>query len=138
MFESIKNRWKEARVVNLRAEAMDAVMRLNGLPEAVNIRAADSLSTSYKYIVSESGPLENISNKGKLEISKMLKAKGRDAFKMDMGLAYGYFLLSMYIESSCLPGDDARFVHELTKNFLASALQVSEEIDDTVKNKTNV
>lgn len=131
--------WKEARGKNLRKEAEDAIMRLGALPEDVNIRAADTLATMYHHINNESGPIENISNKGKIKLSKMLNSKARQSFEMDMGRGYGLALLSMYLESLCLPGNDAKFVHESTEEFLVAAIKVSEEIDETIEaNKHSV
>ena len=132
MFESLKGRWKEARAQVLRKEAEDAMMRIRALPQEVNSRAVVSLATAHQVLVNEAGPIENISNQGKTKLSKILTAKAREAFEMDMGRGYGLAILSMYLEASCLPGKDAQFVHETTKGLLDAALQVVAGMDQAL------
>lgn len=138
MFSTIKRRWKEARGEELKKELNDAITRLDSLPEEVNSRAMNTLATSYRYLTTEAGPFENVANEGKMNLSKMLSSKARKEFKMNLGRGYGLALLSMHLESSCLPGEDAKFVHDSTAHFLAIALDAEEELNEELGGNTNV
>jgi len=124
MFSSIKNRWREARGDALRKEVEDLVLKLQAADKAVNQRTTITLSEAYKNLESQFGTINNISDSGKVKLAKSLTKSARDVFEYDMGKGYGLLILSAYLESLALPGNDAEYVELLTKQMLEAALLV--------------
>ena len=128
MFQSLRKQWREARGDGLRKEFEDAVLRLKDLGIEVNRRALMTMILVYKETNDHYGEDANISNEEKLNISKELISKAKGKFKYDMGGGYGLALLSMYFESQALPGSDARFVEQSTRELLGSANSVVRQL----------
>jgi len=122
MFSGIKKRWREARGDTLRVEVEDLVLKLQAADEAVNQRAVITLYEEYKNLESQFGEINNISDSGKVKLAKRLTKSARYVFEYDMGKGYGLLILSAYLESQALPGDDAEYVGLLTRQMLNAAL----------------
>ena len=91
-------------------------------PEPLNL-----LADAFHQFEAQYGPLSNISNHGKARLAKQLRHQARQKFNFDMGAAYGISLLSMYIESQAVPGDQARRVQKGTQDILQAALQLEKD-----------
>lgn len=123
--------WKVARSDVLRQEVEDAIFRLGGAGNEVNLRASLGMADSYVFLVEQYGSIENMSKQGIKLVSKMLREKAKAKFNLDMGLGHGLFLLSAYYESKILPGIDASFVNRLTSEFLSTALLIRENFNSS-------
>ena len=127
MFKGIKNSWNKARADVLRKEVEDIIQRLQTAEEAVNFRSATTLAEAYKNIESQFGLISNVSNNGKKQLAKKLLQDAKITFDFDMGKGIGLAILSAYLESMTLPGDDAKFVESVTFRMIDAALTVAEE-----------
>lgn len=122
MFRKIFQGWQEARGAILRKELEDTILRLNQLGTDTNQRACEALFLSYQFIEERHGSISNISNEGKKQLAKIIAKKARENFNLDMGKGYGLFMLSAYLESSALPGEDAAFVKAVCEEFIEMAM----------------
>jgi len=74
----------------------------------------------------------------RLNIAAQLNEEGKQSFDFDMGHAYGLALLSMLLEAEALPGEDAKYVHRMTREMLQAALQAYEGGPGEMKDKADV
>lgn len=121
MFERLNRERNEARGTLLRQEFNDVMLRIESLDEQIAASCTRYMVTGFNRFQENFGPLTNVSNNVKTELANILREEAKNCFDFDMGRGYGTVLLSLFFESSTLPNEDARHVHESLKRFLNEA-----------------
>jgi hypothetical protein len=133
MFSGIRQRWREARGSELRAEIEDTNRHLRGLGAEVNFMMALQLASLAREARSQFGPLENISADGKLKIGKEFRQVARKTFDLNMAHGYAYFIIAALYESLGLPGEDAQFAQSICAEYVVTSLEVERNFEAAEK-----
>lgn len=136
MFKSIKRVWQEARGKLLADEFNDAVMRLGELPPEARLRAYLNYAGWYDQLTQHHGSLNNLSNDARKMIAREILRRAKSKFRFDSGTGYGFALMSMYLESSALPGAQAGTIHRLCRVQLGIARELTAEVDQAIEEET--
>jgi len=118
MFKQLKMERNVVRGSHLLQEFNDARLRIEGLEEQHAVSCARHMVTGFRTIQDTFGPLTKISNNVKTELARILREEAKNNLDSDLGKGYGIVLLSLYLESATLPGDDAKYVHDYLNRFL--------------------
>jgi hypothetical protein len=114
MFESIKGLWRGARGGMLRKEFVDLTLRLPTLSEPQAERCGRFASLLLRDWNARFGPVKDAQVSLRKAGVEQFKSVARQRFETDVGAAFGYALMSMHLESSYLPGADAKTVFDLS------------------------
>ncbi len=136
MFESIRRRWAEARADVLLSEYEDALQRIKSAPPSSVSELSLRLAAGYLDIQKRLGPLENTSTEHRRLLAKEIRQTAQEKFHTNLGFGYGLAFLSMYIESTALPGTKAERVrvgtYDLINIALAQQSEASEPASTTI------
>lgn len=113
----------------LRDELDDAMVRLAGSPEVLNMQVADTFAAYYSAIQEEVGHYDLLGADVLKPLAKSLTRAARRDFGVNPGIAYGKALLAIHLESRILPGEDAAFVRQVTEQMLGAANEVRSGIN---------
>lgn len=132
MFWKIKEAWRDAKGTELRKEVEDSVRRLVSIPDEMNLHVCMHMASGYEVIIKQFGRLENIPADGKLKIAKNLREMAQKSFNFDVARGHGLFLISAYIESQALPGNDAKFVQAALAEMLENAIRANKDARNAI------
>lgn len=128
MFQGVATLWREARGTRLKAELLDAIGRLSTLREADAERFGRGLSGAYNIWLEKNGPVKGCSESFRKQMAREFVNFAKERYGHDIGLSYAWILFSFHVESSFLPGEDAAFVHSLTKKYIITANEMTKNI----------
>jgi hypothetical protein len=120
MNERVKKGLNEERGTFLLQEFNDTMFRIERLDEQHTTACAKHMVTEFRNIQENFGPLTNVSCDVKTELANILREEAKNCFDCDQGRGFGIVLLSLFLESATLPGDDAQYVHDYLSRFLDS------------------
>ncbi len=120
MNERVKKELNEDRGAHLLQEFNDTMFRIESLDKQHTTACAKHLVAEFRKIQENFGPLTNVSCDVKTELANILHEEAKYCFDCDQGRGFGIVLLSLYLESATLPGDDAKYVHDYLNRFIDS------------------
>jgi hypothetical protein len=120
MNKHFKKERNEARGTHLLQEFNDAMFRIESLDERHAASCARNMVARFRNLQETFGPLTNISSNVITELAHVLREEAKNCFEFDLGRGYGIVLLSLFLESTTLPGGDAKYVHDYLTRFLDS------------------
>src|SRR5437763_1710717 len=109
MIKRFKKERNASRETNLLQEFNDAMFRIESLDEQHAASCARNLVARFRTIQETFGPLTNVSSNVKTELAYVLREEAKNCFEFDLGRGYGIVLLSLFLESATLPGNDAKY-----------------------------
>jgi hypothetical protein len=121
MFENIQRRWQEARAARLKEEILDASRRMNSFTEENSEHFAKTLDYASRHWVTNHGPVTECALEFRKSAVKELQSQAKAHYTSDIGRSYGLAVFSFHVEASFLPGEDARFVYDLTAHTISKA-----------------
>ncbi len=121
MFEKLKAGWAEARGAVLWKELSDLLPRVNAAQPRQQAKTCLALVGLLAGIDESVGRIDDMSEEGKKKLAGHLRKIGVEKHDFDVPRAHGYFLASLWLESGCLPGDDAARVHAFTSGIVDKA-----------------
>jgi hypothetical protein len=117
MFSAIKSLWRGAPSRVLRSEVVDALDKLSRTPAQARTICATTFLDALATVHHDIGPPATLSNDQRLRLAKKFNAAGRQAFDNNVGVAYGLFLVSAYLEAPALSGKDAEVALQLVAQY---------------------
>jgi hypothetical protein len=126
MFESIKNRLREARGARIKEEFEDVMQRAELFREAEAERFARSLDDLLTRWTQENGAVEDSNEKARLAAANAAMQEARSEVQKDPPRSFACAIFSHHLESSTLPGEDAKAVFKLTSIIFRKARVVIE------------
>lgn len=126
MFESIRNRLREARGARIKEEFEDVMQRAELFREAEAERFARSLDDLLTRWTRENGAVEDSRDQVKLAAATAAMQEARAEVEKDPPRSFACAIFSHHLESSTLPGEDARTVFKLTSIIFRKARVVIE------------
>jgi hypothetical protein len=127
MFKRIKETWNLERAKILRSECSDLMKHRVDLLMSQH-ESVDDIKKGSEYCLShfneQYGPLNKLDKKVKKKIVKEIDKWKQDAFKRNIPMAMGYGIISIWLESSYLPGNNAIVVHDITTKVLSEQMDL--------------
>jgi|ERR1700678_2849911 hypothetical protein len=130
MFKSIANRWQVARGTELFKQVDEIARTMPTLQEQAGARCMATILSEMPALRERTGNFANVSNDGRKQIAKSLIAEARKSFDLDVGRGTALALISIYAESSALPGADAALAHSIAAQMIAGIEQVYAESNE--------
>jgi hypothetical protein len=118
MFRNLKARWQEARGAQLRRQFENASRWVDDLGEEQAERFGRGLNFLFKDWVERFGPVKDCDVGTRKFTVKEMRNDARRRYEHDIGASYALEFLSYHLEASCLPGEDAAFVYNLTSQYI--------------------
>jgi hypothetical protein len=136
MFSTIEHRWQIARAVELRSIAQELVQRIANLSGETLSRFTRVVAVEVEYVLLKTQSFRSVSKDGIKQIARGYRADAKNSYDLDIGASTAKALIASLLEASALPGDDARYVRELTEGVVTSAInyhgQRGRHITDTM------
>jgi len=119
MLRSITTRWRAARGKRLRRRFENASRYVHGLKAEQAERFARGLHFLFNDWVERFGPVKDCDLRTREHTVKEMRRDARRRYEDDIGAAFALEFLSYHVEASCLPGEDAAFVYDLTSHYIS-------------------
>jgi hypothetical protein len=129
MFGSIQAVWQEARAARLKKEFLDASRRMHSFTEENAKHFATTLDYAFRFWIKNHGPMSESPVEFRRSAVKELKTQAKHHYDSDIGRSYGLAVFAFHIESSTLPGDDAKYVYDVTALSISSASQLVKSLE---------
>jgi len=100
----------------------DAFQRLQSASPETHAELLVGLTTGYLNIKNQAASLENSSAEYRRQLAKQIRQHAKSKFHTNVGLAYALAFLSMHIEATALPGEQAETVRTRTMDLINIAL----------------
>jgi hypothetical protein len=123
VFVSLQNQLQLARANRLRLIADDLVARISKLDGEPLYRFAHVVAVEIDDVLTKTHNFKNVSKDGLKHIANGYVADAQRTYVLDGAASIGKSLVATLLEASALPGDDARYVRELTEGVAAMAIK---------------
>ena len=127
MFENLKLRWGQARAARLRRRFENASRWANDLGDEQAERFGRGLNHLFNDWVERFGPVKVCDVRTRKLSVRRMKKDARRRYEGDIGASYALEFLSYHIEASCLPGEDAAYVYNLTSQYISAWADAGED-----------
>jgi hypothetical protein len=118
MFGNLRTRWGQARAAQLRRQFENARRWVDDLGAEQAERFGRGLNYLFNDWVKRFGPVKDCDARTTKSSVRKMKKDARRRYEHDIGASYALEFLSYHIEASCLPGEDAAFVYDLTSQYI--------------------
>ena len=107
MFRFIKNNWAEARGTVLLGEILKIRDIYDNSNDDVKAMMFSTIVHNMNQIIKNYGNLDDIQENGKKKLAKLYFKEATKAMPSDVGLGIGLHIVSIFIESHCIPSQKA-------------------------------
>ncbi len=121
MFGRLRIRRGLARGARLKRRFENASLHVRDLGDEQAERFGRGLNALFHDWVERFGPVEDCEIRIREHTVREMRKDARRRYEDDIGAAYALEFLSYHIEASCLPGEDAAFVYDLTAHYISQA-----------------
>jgi hypothetical protein len=121
MFGRLRTWRGQARGARLKRQFENASLHVRDLGDEQAERFGRGLNALFHDWVGRFGPVEDCTIRVRQHTVKEMRKDARRRYENDIGAAYALEFLSYHIEASCLPGEDAAFVYDLTAHYISQA-----------------
>jgi hypothetical protein len=121
MFGHLTTRWRHARGAQLKRQFENASLYVRDLGDEQGKRFGRGLNYLFNDWVERFGPVKDCALRIRKHTMKEMRKDARRRYEHDIGAAYALEFLSYHVEASCLPGEDAQFVYDLTSYYISQA-----------------
>ena len=121
MFGHLTTRWRQARGAQLKRQFENASLYVRDLGDEQGKRFGRGLNYLFNDWVERFGPVKDCALRIRKHTVKEMRKDARRRYEHDIGAAYALEFLSYHVEASCLPGEDAQFVYDLTSYYISQA-----------------
>lgn len=123
MFGLMKEAWRDSRGQVLRDDLNDILLRVPLLSKNNVSIMQETIVKEVSHIEGKYGSLSNIPRDLRIRVAKTLVEEARTLYDVNTGKGYGLCYVSMFLESSVLPGDAAQWVYTKTSETINHALK---------------
>jgi hypothetical protein len=113
--------WRQGRATRLKRQFENASLYVRDLGDDQAERFGRGLNFLFNDWVERFGPLNECEVRIRKHTVKEMRRDARRRYQDDIGAAYALEFLSYHVEASCLPGEDAAFVYDLTAYYISQA-----------------
>jgi hypothetical protein len=125
MFKAISNLWQVTRGTELFKQVNQmATSTLPNLQGQAAARCTATVISEMPLLCERTANFAHVSNEGRKQIAKSLFAEARKCFDLDVGRGTALAMIAIYVESSALPGGDARMAHAIAGQMIATIEKV--------------
>lgn len=121
MLERLRIRWQEARGAELKRQLENASRYVGDLGQEQAERFGRGLSYLFNDWVRRFGPVKDCEVRVRKHTVREMRRDARRRYEHDIGASYALEFLSYHVEASCLAGEDAAFVYDLTSYYISEA-----------------
>jgi hypothetical protein len=115
--------WHGARGKILRKEIDDLVVRSSCFQPDASRKAMEACGRSALDFFQKYDSEANLSGKGRRETAREIRREAKKQYDYNIGQASGQIIFALYLEAGALPGFDAAYVRERSKELLKLALE---------------
>ena len=119
MLGRLRTRRGQARGARLRRQFENASLHVRDLGGEQAERFGRGLNYLFNDWVERFGPVKACEPRIRRRAVRTMRKDARRRYEDDIGAAYALEFLSYHIEASCLPGEDAAFVYDLTSYYIS-------------------
>jgi hypothetical protein len=127
MVGHLRTRRREARATRLRRQFENASLYARDLGH----EQAQGFGRRVNYLFNDwaerFGPVKDFEVRVQQHTVKQMRRDARRRYQRDIGAAYALEFLSYHVEASCLPGEDATFVYDLTCHYISRRCSSKDE-----------
>lgn len=122
MLAWFRKRWGQARSSVLREEFDQSLAHVAAFDNGQRLHCYRTIAGALHRIVEQVGPIENLNDRVKKQLSTMLSETARELFSSKPVEAYATAFLSMWLESQTLAGDNAEYVRVHSSELIDTSL----------------